>query len=85
MVGITAIETSTNGIINITILIAEIIWYLITFCREIEFIPPKVDNGDHDSIVAVSAYIFISLSCHRVCIIWIFLWMYLETRAVMYA
>ncbi len=57
MVCIAAIET-------VIILIAEMMWYVIMFCREIEFIPPKVDNGDHDSIVAVSAYILISLSCN---------------------
>jgi hypothetical protein len=82
MVGVTAIETATNGIVNITILITEIMWCLIMFRREIEFIPPQVDVGDQDSVVAVSVCIAVSLSCRGVCAIWMFLWMCLEIHAV---
>ena len=82
MIGITAIETATNVIVNITILITEIMWYLIMFCREIEFIPPKVDVGDQDSVVAVSVCMLVSLSCRGVCAILMLLWMSLEIHAV---
>ena len=77
MFGITVIETATNGVVNIAILDTEITWYLIMFRREIEFIPPKVDVDDKDSVVAVSVYVVVSLSCRGVCTIWMLLWVYM--------